>query len=55
MPTGETVAMVHFNFHQGACLSIPADCLETIRCVVQCVEQACDSPGAAFREVLLSH
>jgi hypothetical protein len=51
---GSHVEMVHFNFQHGACLSIPANCLEAIRCVVQCVEQSVASQGTAFREVLLS-
>jgi hypothetical protein len=54
-PTGENVAMVHFDLHHGARLSVPADCLETIRCVVQCLEQSAAAQGTAFREVLLSH
>ncbi len=51
---GGNVEMVHFHFQHGACLSIPANCLETIRCVVQCVGQSAAAQGVAFREVLLS-
>ena len=44
---------VHFLFGGGVEVSIPADCLEAIRCLAQCVQQAMPAGPVSFHQVLL--
>jgi hypothetical protein len=52
-------SMVHFTWDSKLRVSIPAHCLDAIRCVLQCASHANDgskdvaSPASAFRQVIV--
>jgi hypothetical protein len=55
-PTGEngaTRSHVHFQFGGGVEVSIPADCLEAIRCLAQCLQPSNAAPPVSFHQVLV--
>ena len=47
-------ALVRFRFHKAVEISVPADCLEAIRCLAQCVQQARVESARAFQEVVVA-
>lgn len=49
----DDTAMVRFLFDRGVQVSIPADCLEAIRCLVQCVQQSTQAPAGSFHQVIV--
>jgi hypothetical protein len=46
-------AMVRFRWNTGVEVLVPADCLETIRCLAQCLAEVGDRHGEAFQEVVV--
>ena len=44
---------VRFLFDRGVQVSIPADCLEAIRCLVDCVQQSIVAPSDSFHQVIV--
>lgn len=46
--------MVHFTWGSKFQLSIPADCVEAIRCVLEHATQELDEPVGAFRQVVVT-
>jgi hypothetical protein len=44
---------VHFQFGGGVEVSIPADCLEAIRCLAQCIQPSSSAPAMPFHQVLV--
>ena len=46
-------ALVHFQWNSGLRVSIPADCLDAIRCVVQCVQDSSRGLHDAFHQILI--
>jgi hypothetical protein len=45
---------IHFQFGGGVIVSIPADCLAAIRCLVQCIQQSsAAAPASLFHQVLV--
>lgn len=46
--------MVQFRLNAAVEVSVPAHCLEVIRCLAQCVQDARPVRGDAFREVVVS-
>ena len=46
-------ARVHFRFGGGVEVSMPADCLEAIRCLVQCIQPSSPASPVAFQQVML--
>jgi hypothetical protein len=54
--TGQSLApdsRIHFQLGGGVEVSIPADCLAAIRCLVQCLQQPSAGPASSFHQVLL--
>lgn len=49
----DDTAMVRFLFDRGVQVSIPAGCLEAIRCLVQCVQQSTPASPGSFHQVLI--
>jgi hypothetical protein len=47
-------ALVRFQFHEAVEISVPADCLEAIRCLAQCAQQARGESARAFQEVVVA-
>ena len=45
--------MVQFQFERGLRVSIPAHCLEAIRCLVQSVQESLPNQDACFQEVIV--
>ena len=46
-------AMVRFRWKTGVEVSVPADYLEVIRCLAECLAKAGDRRSEAFREVVV--
>jgi transposase-like protein len=46
-------AMVRFHGTTGVEVSVPADCLEAIRCLAECLAKAGDHRSEAFQEVVV--
>jgi hypothetical protein len=46
-------AVVRFRYTSGAEVIVPADCLETIRCLAECLAEAGHHRGEAFQEVIV--
>jgi hypothetical protein len=46
-------ARVHFVLADGVQVSIPANCLEAIRCLAGCIQQSNSAPPVSFHQVLL--
>jgi transposase-like protein len=46
-------AMVRFRWKTGVEVSVPADCLEAIRCLAECLAKAGDHRSEAFQEVVV--
>jgi hypothetical protein len=44
---------IHFQLRGGVVVSIPADCLAAIRCLVQCIQQSSPAAAASFHQVLV--
>ncbi len=51
--TQQDAAMVQFQFERRATVSIPAHCLEAIRCLVQSVQESLPNQDACFQEVIV--
>ena len=51
--TQQDAAMVQFQFERGLRVSIPAHCLEAIRCLVQSVQESLPNQDACFQEVIV--
>jgi hypothetical protein len=47
-------ALVRFRFNEAVEISVPADCLEAIRCLAQCAQQARVESARAFQEVVVA-
>jgi len=47
-------ALVRFHFNAAVEISVPADCLDAIRCVAQCLQHARAEGAGAFQEVLVA-
>jgi hypothetical protein len=47
-------ALVRFQFNEAVEVSVPADCLEAIRCLAQCVQHARAASAGAFQEVVVA-
>lgn len=50
---GEQRAMVRFRWSAGVEVLVPADCLEAIRCLAECMAKVGDHRGKAFQEVVV--
>lgn len=48
-----TVALVRFRWKTGVEVSVPADCLEAIRCLAESLAKAGDRRSEAFQEVVV--
>jgi hypothetical protein len=46
-------AVVRFRWNSGAEVTVPAGCLEAIRCLAKCLAETGDGCGEAFQEVLV--
>jgi hypothetical protein len=47
-------AVVRFHLQGAVEISVPADCLEAIRCLGQCLQQAWGERSGGFREVVVA-
>jgi hypothetical protein len=47
-------ALVRFHFNAAIEISVPADCLDAIRCLAQCVQQLRAERSGAFQEVVVA-
>jgi len=47
-------ALVRFQFNEAVEISVPADCLEAIRCLAHCAQQARVESAGAFQEVVVA-
>jgi hypothetical protein len=47
-------ALVRFQFNEAVEICVPADCLEAIRCLAQCAQQARVESARAFQEVVVA-
>ena len=47
-------ALVRFRFNEAVEISVPAECLEAIRCLAQCAQQARVESARAFQEVVVA-
>jgi hypothetical protein len=45
--------LVHFRLNAGVEVSVPANCLDVIRCLAECVQQSRREHSDAFREVVV--
>ncbi len=55
-PAGKSLtpdSRIHFRLGGGVEVSIPADCLAAIRCLVDCLRQPSAAPASSFHQVLL--
>ena len=50
----ENAAVVRFRLNAAVEVSVPADCLEVIRCLANCVQHSQLERNAAFHEVVVS-
>ena len=46
--------VVRFHFNAAVEISVPADCLDAIRCLAQCVQHSRAEGAGAFQEVLVA-
>jgi len=46
-------ALVHFRLGAAVKVSVPANCLDVIRCLAECVQQSRREHSDAFREVVV--
>jgi hypothetical protein len=46
-------AVVRFSWNAGVEVSVPADCLDVIRCLAQCLQQASAEGPDAFQELVV--
>jgi hypothetical protein len=53
MAAAENTALVHFLLSSGARVSIPADCLDALRCIVQCAQQSSAEHQDGFHQVVV--
>ena len=53
LATATNEAVVRFRWSSAVEVSVPANCLEVIRCLVHCVQHAPAERGAAFQEVVV--
>ena len=49
----QDAAMVQFQFERGLRVSLPAHCLEAIRCLVQSVQKSLPNQVGSFQEVIV--
>ena len=54
-PAAESTAMVHFLLSSGARVSIPADCLDALRCIAQCSQQSFAEHQDGFHQVVVGN
>lgn len=47
-------ALVRFDCDTGMRVSVPADCLDAIRCLAECLRRAKEGRSDAFQEVIVS-
>ncbi len=47
-------ALVRFHFNAAVEVSVPADCLDAIRCLAQCVQYSQAARSDAFQEVVVA-
>jgi hypothetical protein len=47
-------ALVRFQFNEAVEISVPAECLEAIRCLAQCAQQARVDSARTFHEVVVA-
>ncbi len=52
LATAANAAVVRFRLSVGVEVSVPANCLEVIRCLADCVQHSPAERGYAFHEVL---
>ncbi len=54
-PTGSNTRgpVVRFRWKTGTEVRVPADCLEVIRCLAECLARRGEQPGEAFQEVVV--
>ncbi len=45
--------VVRFRWTTGMEVRVPADCLEAIRCLAECLARRTEHPGEAFQEVVV--
>jgi hypothetical protein len=45
---------VRFHWNVGVEVSVPADCLDAIRCLAECLQHAQDERSDAFQELVVS-
>ena len=45
--------VVRFRWKTGTEVRVPADCLEAIRCLAECLARRTEHPGEAFQEVVV--
>ena len=50
---GAQGAVVRFRGKTGIEVSVPADCLEAIRCLAKCLAEECGQQAGAFQEVVV--
>ena len=46
-------ALVRFRLKTGIEISVPADCLEAVRCLAKCLAEGCGRHAEAFQEVVV--
>ena len=47
-------ALVRFHWNGAVVVSIPADCLDAIRCLAECLQHARAENSGAFQEIVVS-
>ena len=52
--SGSRPAVVRFRWNRAVEVSIPADCLDAIRCLVECLQNSQQVGSAAFQEVVVT-
>ena len=52
-PAAQSAGMVHFLLSASVQVSIPADCLEAIRCLAECVQRSSNEQPNAFQRVIV--
>lgn len=53
LPRAANAAVVRFRLNAAVEVSVPADCLEVIRCLANCVQHSQLERNAAFHEVVV--
>jgi hypothetical protein len=54
LPATANSAVVRFRLNAAVEVWVPADCLEVIRCLANCVQHSPPSLGAAFHELVVA-